>query len=69
MAERIEFMINLLKKGIHAPFMLYSDDVMQKLIETIPQFEQSPEQSVVEVLPNRGRVYFGEDIQMVTLLK
>ena len=24
---------------------------------------------MIEVLPNRGKVYFGEDIQMITLLK
>jgi hypothetical protein len=42
---------------------------MQKLLRDVPRLESVPDMTIVESIPNRGKIYYGEDIQMITLLK
>lgn len=38
-------------------------------MKDIPKLEAAPDIGIIESIPNRGKVYYGEDIQMITLMK
>ena len=38
-------------------------------MKDVPKLDAAPEISMIESIPNRGKVYYGEDIQMITLMK
>ena len=42
---------------------------MQKLMKDIPLMDQTPEWSMLQTIPNCGKIYYGEDLQMVEILK
>lgn len=35
----------------------------------VPKLDAAPDISMIESIPNRGKVYYGEDIQMINLMK
>jgi hypothetical protein len=45
--EAIDKMITLLRTGTDEPFMLYSDEVLKRLMKKIPLLQQTPEWSFV----------------------
>ena len=59
----------MLKKGLQEPFCLYTDEVMVKLMRDIPIFDEPPGGEMLHSLPNRAKIYYGEDIQMIEILK
>jgi hypothetical protein len=42
---------------------------MHKLLKDIPLFEQTPEWAVLQTIPNAGKIYYAEDLQMIEILK
>ena len=42
---------------------------MQKIMRDIPNLESPPTIDNLEGIPNRGKIYYGEDLQMINLLK
>ena len=67
--KAIDTMITTLRRGLQEPFILYSPDVMHKLMKDIPLMDQTPEWSMLQTIPNCGKIYYGEDLQMVEILK
>ena len=41
--EAVDKIITVLRKGLQEPFILYTEDVMGRLMKDIPLMEQTPE--------------------------
>lgn len=65
----IDKMITVLRQGLQEPFILYTEDVLKRLTKDIPPLDQSPEWSMLQSIPNCGKIYYGEDLQMVEIVK
>ena len=49
--------------------MLYTEEVMARLMKDISPMDQTPEWAALQCVPNHGKIYYGDDVQMVELMK